>query len=165
MSDTLRACVPETEPEPDTETENESEANTEAEAEFIDGILIARVVGFVGERVIVQLPDREEAQMVNLSCGVVLRDEDVGGEVALSFVGGDRQRPLLLGRIARPSRAGAATVHERELSFEADRQLSFRCGKSTLILRRDGRIELRGEELISEARGVNRVRGGRIDLN
>lgn len=137
----------------------------EPETRTVEGVMIATVVGFVGDRVLVQLPDREEATLVRHSCGIRLRGEDIGGEVVLCFVNGDPQRPLLLDRVLRPTQSFRATIHERELVFEGDQQITLRCGKSSLTLRRDGKIVLRGEELLSLASSVNRIRGGRIELN
>jgi hypothetical protein len=133
--------------------------------ETIEGIVIATVVGFDHERVLVQLPDQAVALVVSQSCGRRLVAEDVGAEVALSFVGGDPNRPLILDKIARPARFSTATIHDRELVLEADRRITLRCGKSSVTLTRDGRIVISGKELLSRASSVNRIRGGVIQLN
>ncbi|WP_092945871.1 hypothetical protein [Roseateles sp. YR242] len=48
---------------------------------------------------------------------------------------------------------------------EARRQLVLRCGKSSITLHEDGRIEIRGVDLVSRASGRNRILGSSIDLN
>jgi hypothetical protein len=131
----------------------------------IEGIVIATVVGFDGERVLVQLQDQPLALVVSQSCGRRLGAGDLGAEVALIFVGGDPSRPLILDKLARPARFSTATIHERELVFEADRQITLRCGKSSMTLTRDGRIVICGKDLLSRASSVNRIRGGVIQLN
>lgn len=131
----------------------------------IEGIVIATVVGFDHERVLVQLPDQPLALVVSQSCGRRLDASDVGAEVALTFIGGDPTRPIILDKIARPARFSSTTIHDRELVFEADRQITLRCGKSSLTLTRDGKIVISGKDLLSRASSANRIRGGVIQLN
>jgi len=52
-----------------------------------------------------------------------------------------------------------------ELLLEAQRKITLRCGKSSITLYPNGKIVLRGEYLLSDAAGVNRIAGGQIELN
>ena len=52
-----------------------------------------------------------------------------------------------------------------ELVIEARRRITFRCGKSSITLYPNGKIALRGLYILSDAEGVNRIAGGRIELN
>ncbi len=54
---------------------------------------------------------------------------------------------------------------EDEILIEAERKLTLRCGKSSITLYPNGKIALRGEYILSDAEGVNRIAGGRIELN
>jgi hypothetical protein len=54
---------------------------------------------------------------------------------------------------------------EDELLIDADHKLTLRCGKSSITLYPNGKIVLRGEYILSDAEGVNRLAGGRIELN
>jgi hypothetical protein len=49
--------------------------------------------------------------------------------------------------------------------IDTDRKLTLRCGKSSITLYPNGKIVLRGEYILSDAEGVNRLAGGRIELN
>jgi hypothetical protein len=63
-------------------------------------------------------------------------------------------------------RAGdAAGEMPEELVIEARLQITFRCGKSSITLYPNGKIALRGLYILSDAEGVNRIAGGRIELN
>ncbi|WAC71147.1 hypothetical protein OU995_16260 [Roseateles sp. SL47] len=53
----------------------------------------------------------------------------------------------------------------QELLFEASQQVTIRCGKSSITLYPNGKIALRGEYIVSDAEGVNRIVGGQIELN
>lgn len=51
------------------------------------------------------------------------------------------------------------------LVFEAQDSLSLQCGKASITLYASGLIELRGTNILSEARELNQLVGARIDLN
>ncbi|WP_320534466.1 hypothetical protein [Robbsia andropogonis] len=51
------------------------------------------------------------------------------------------------------------------LVFEAKQQITLRCGKASITLYPNGKIALRGEYILSEAEGMNRIVGGQIELN
>jgi len=51
------------------------------------------------------------------------------------------------------------------LVFEAKQQITLRCGKASITLYPNGKIALRGEYILSEAEGMNRILGGQIELN
>ncbi|MBU6260461.1 MAG: hypothetical protein KGL18_10760 [Burkholderiales bacterium] len=63
----------------------------------------------------------------------------------------------------RPLSAPAPMAEE--LLFEASRRITLRCGKSSITLYPNGKIALRGQYILSDAEGVNRIVGGQIDLN
>jgi len=94
--------------------------------------------------------------------------EDVGREVALLFEGGDYSQPLIIGRVVKPGhkQLDHTVIRDGEIvKVEAKERLELRCGKSSIIMTKDGRITLRGEEILSRASGGNRIRGGSIDIN
>lgn len=53
----------------------------------------------------------------------------------------------------------------QEVEITTLQRIVLRCGKSSLTLYPDGKIVLRGENILSEAEDCNRVAGGRIELN
>ncbi len=44
-------------------------------------------------------------------------------------------------------------------------RIELRCGAAAVILEKSGRVTIRGTEVVSQASGTNRVRGGTIQLN
>lgn len=94
-----------------------------------------------------------------------------GSQCALLFEGGDPARPLIMGVLQEPvltlHAVGAVTTTQESESFsvEAERAIELRCGKASLRLSSDGRIELRGTTVVSHATGLNRIRGASIKLN
>ena len=87
---------------------------------------------------------------------------DAGAEVAVAdTAGGDL---LILGLVRPPLRVAEADGTAPRV-IEAKSTLTLRCGKASVTLHADGRIAIRGEELLSRARGANRVQGGSVQLN
>lgn len=85
-----------------------------------------------------------------------------GARVALAFVDGDPRRPLVLALLEAPE---ATAAKPRTLRIAAGEELRIECGKSSIWLRADGRVEIRGEHLVSRSRGPNKVKGGSVHLN
>jgi hypothetical protein len=51
------------------------------------------------------------------------------------------------------------------LVVSAREQLVLRCGKASITLTRAGRVIIRGESLLSRSSGVNRIKGGSVQIN
>lgn len=54
---------------------------------------------------------------------------------------------------------------EDELVLEARQKITLRCGKASITLYPSGKIALRGEYILSDAAGINRIAGGQVELN
>jgi hypothetical protein len=105
---------------------------------------------------------------VSARATVEVSREDLGREAMVTFLEGDPTRPVITGLFVAPKappRRRHMKIKAQELDFEASSKITFECGKSSITLHRDGKIVLRGEHLLSRASGVNRIRGGNIELN
>lgn len=56
-------------------------------------------------------------------------------------------------------------VDGRRLLLDAYQEVVLRCGKSSIVLRKDGKIVVRGVEIVSQAARVNKIRGGAVQIN
>ncbi|TDR34746.1 hypothetical protein DFR29_1442 [Tahibacter aquaticus] len=143
----------------------------ESAPERIDGVLIG-VLHDIDEagspRVLV--PGYSDSPRVARAC-CTLAPEQAGQQCALMFEGGDPARPLIMGLLQQPvitlqtrgstqARQDVDTLHVR-----AEHAIELHCGKASLRLTSNGRVELRGTTVISHATGLNRVRGASIKLN
>jgi len=98
-----------------------------------------------------------------------LSRDDIGTQVALMFVGGDPSQPLVIGRIQRlPQIAqplAVAHIDGERLEFSAEKEIVLRCGKASITLTREGKVIVRGTYLSSRSSGVNRIKGGSVQIN
>ena len=140
----------------------------------IDGVVVGVLLDLPAPaKPVVAFPGNTElAGSVARSTATLTRD-DIGCQVALLFEGGDPGRPLVIGRIQR-SEPTEATLNRKALTAEVDgenvlleakKEIVLRCGKASITLTRAGKIIIRGAYLLSRSSGVNRIKGGSVQIN
>ena len=104
---------------------------------------------------------------------VDLHGAHIGRPVVLMFEAGDAARPIVMGVLrggtgwpleARPGTVSLDADGER-LIVTAHEQLVLRCGKASITLTKAGKVLIEGAYVSSCSSGVNRVKGGSIQLN
>lgn len=136
------------------------------------GVVIGVLLGLTGDgQPLVAFPGSEQST-VKARATVTLRASDIGGQVALLFENGRLDKPLVIGKIlvpGRPSEAPAkivsARVDDEVLTLSAEQQIVLRCGKASITLTRAGKIILRGTYVLSRSSGVNKIKGGSVQIN
>jgi hypothetical protein len=75
--------------------------------------------------------------------------------------------PLLDAVLGAPAASAArdARVDGRRVVVEARDEIELRCGESSIVLRRNGRVSIRGVQLETRARGLQRIKGGKVEIN
>lgn len=74
----------------------------------------------------------------------------------------DRVMDKLMRRGRMPS---ITTIEDEVVRIKAHKGLVIECGKGTIIITEDGKVQIKGQELLSRARGMNRIKGAGINLN
>jgi hypothetical protein len=93
--------------------------------------------------------------------------EEPDQAVLLVFEDGDPTLPIIAGVIkdrvgdAQPAR----TPLKDKLVLESKSELTLVCGQSSITLRKDGRVMVKGAELMSRASGTNKIRGASVKIN
>ena len=58
-----------------------------------------------------------------------------------------------------------AVIDGKVVRFEAREEIVLQCGKGSITLRKRGKIIIKGTHLLSRATGVNRIKGGQVNIN
>jgi hypothetical protein len=85
-----------------------------------------------------------------------------GREVALLPFAGTSVRFLLVG-LLQP--AATVEVDGATQVISARDTLTLRCGKASITLTADGRVTIRGTDILTRAEGANRMQGASVQLN
>ncbi len=155
--------------------------STVTTSERIAGIVIGRLVDVADSAQIrIDYPGNPLRQPLSATSAVAVTAQDVGREIALAFDRGDPERPIILGFIYQPQRPaepeqsgvsadGGTSLEVRldgeRVTLSADKEIVLRCGKASLTLTRAGKVLIRGAYLLSRSSGVNRIKGGSVQIN
>ena len=120
-----------------------------------------------------------------------LTQTNIGRQVALLFASGDLQNPVIMGMVRSPLqemlenfsqlqvedevaieseqkndlKINNVQVDGNKIVFDAKEEITLRCGESSIVLTWDGKILIRGKNLLTRSTGVNRILGGSVQLN
>jgi hypothetical protein len=143
------------------------------------GLVIGRCAGIdASGDPLVDYPGNPSGRLLVARSLVPCGEGDVGREAALLFEGGDPCRPILMGLLRSPAEARPASPEDApsptlagvevdgdRLVLSADREIVLRCGEASITLTRAGKILIRGKYLLSRSDGVNRIKGGSVQIN
>ena len=104
---------------------------------------------------------------------VDLHGPHIGQPVVLMFEGGDPGRPIVMGVVrqaagwplADPPAQVDVDADGQRLIISAKEQMVLRCGKASITLTKAGKVLIEGSYVLSRSTGVNRVKGGSVQLN
>ena len=127
---------------------------------------ILRGLTAAGTPVVVVSHDADLGPVEARSC-VTVRPEDVGREVVLLFDADRPDSPIVLGVIRPPGEAEGVevTADGKNVTLTARESITLECGEARITLHRTGKIVIRGAHVVSHSSGVNRIRGGSVQLN
>lgn len=136
----------------------------------IDGVVIGVLLDLPqASAPLVVYPGCCEEQGLAARSTALLDPRDIGSQVALLFEGGDPARPLVIGRLlgqaAAPAPAASVQLDDQRLELRAEREIVLRCGKASITLTRAGKVIIQGAYLSSRSSGVNRIKGGSVQIN
>ncbi len=141
----------------------------------IHGVLIGELVAIAddGRQPLVCYPGQAGSAALRARTTVDLHGPHVGAPVLLMFDRGDPGLPIVTGVLREgvgwplpdaPAQVEVDADGERMI-VSAREQLVLRCGKASIRLTKSGRVEIKGETIVSQATGANRIRGGSVQLN
>jgi len=131
---------------------------------------------------IIDVPDNPSFIGIPARSCVCLQQADIGKEIVLLLT--QENIPVVMG-VLQPTRARqevqkvvfeppaenasgmptCALVDGRTVELSAQHEIVLRCGSASITLSHEGKIVIRGKYVISHSSGVNRIRGGSVQLN
>lgn len=149
----------------------------------IQGVVVGQISAVSGQSVSVTWPT--QTKPVAATSTVSIAKENTGQNVALMFEGGNPEKPIIMGLIVDPSEgadepmevpvltASGAARSAVEVDGEAvdyaylegKEMVVLRCGRASITMTKEGKVIIRGAYISSRSSGVNRMKGGSIQLN
>jgi len=103
---------------------------------------------------------------------VPLSKERIGEEVLVTFEAGNPRFPYIIGSLWQPEQPPAvshpsveAKVDGEQVIIEGKKEIVLKSGKASITLTKAGKIIIRGAYLLSRSSGVNRIKGGSVEIN
>jgi hypothetical protein len=141
----------------------------------VHGVIVGTLLALTdnGQTALVGFPGQPGHAAMPARSTVALHGPHMGQGVVLMFEQGDVHRPIVMGVLqgqagwpmaTRPATVDVDADGER-MVVSAKSQLVLRCGKASITLTKAGKVMIDGEYIVSRSNGVNRVKGGSVQLN
>ncbi len=151
---------------------NSPETEESIDDQRLDGVVIGILMGLdENKQPLVAFPGNKSATGLEARSTTSLTADDIGCEVALLFEGGNPERPLIIGRIQHPDDTYqndnpiSAELDGERIVLAAKKEIVLQCGKASITLTKAGKILIRGAYLLNRSSGVNRIKGGSVQIN
>ncbi len=112
----------------------------------------------------------------------LMKDENRASEVLLVFEKGDIRRPIILALMEDPLESMVSfelppdeapapedrrdlLVDGKRITIEAEEEILLKCGQGSILIRKDGKIIVKGTDLLSRSSGRQRIRGASVAIN
>jgi hypothetical protein len=159
-------------------------ARSERAAASSNSIKMGKVVGISeGGSVLVRVHGKGTKPVVaQAAFSVASRQEAeslIGTSVVLACFESEGVRPVIIGvardavwtpgvRVANSENNPKPThvvVDGKYIVIDGKEEISFRCGKSSIVMTRDGKIIIKGAHLVTRSSGANKVKGASVLIN
>jgi hypothetical protein len=112
---------------------------------------------------------------------LLARKESIGRRVLLVFENGDPDYPIIVGVLenliddmvaleiesseAGPQEKPEVLVDGKKITFQAEQEIVLKCGKGSITLTNEGKIIIKGTDIVSRATNTNKIKGSSVELN
>lgn len=146
-----------------------------AAARQMSGVVIGELIGMAeeGRIPLVLYPGQPGNAALAAQTIVDLHGAHIGRRVVLTFDNGDPLRPIVMGWLREGDGLPVAEqpgqvemdIDGERLIVSAKEQVVMRCGKASITLTKAGKVLIQGTYVLSRSSGVNRIKGGSVQVN
>jgi len=138
------------------------------------GLVVGELIALADDGRTALVVDSSSAAPARRARSVIdLQAVHIGCHVVLMFERDDPARPIVMGVLrGDDTHVAGAPPGQVEVSADGDRmvvtareQLVLRCGKASITLTRAGKVLVDGSYVLVRSTGVNRIKGGSVQLN
>ena len=135
------------------------------------GVIVGKFVGFDDTgNPLVNFVDDISYENVLARTIIALRKNQVGSDVVLAFEYGNLEKPVITGMLWQPEssllqNSSEVELDGRRITLTAEKEIVLRCGKASITLTQAGKVLIRGAYLSTHSSGVNRIKGGSVQIN
>ncbi len=164
----------------ESESIQEEKITTEdIQVEAIQGVRVGKLISLEQTgHIYIDYPDNRFGPLPARSC-IRITEWDCERQILLMFENGDPQKPIIIGMIKDKP---VLKTHDEQLVlnkeklkdiqldgeriiFDAKKEIVLRCGEGSVTIKTDGRIIIKGTNLLSRSKGLNRIRGAAVNIN
>lgn len=150
-------------------------APAQVRLEALPSLVFAELLALAdgGYTALVRYPGQSTTAALPARSVVDLHGAHIGKTVTLAFEGGDAGKPVVTGVLREPGGWPLADepaqvevdVDGQRMLVSAREELVLRCGRASITLTKAGRVLIQGSYVSSRSTGVNRLKGGTVQLN
>jgi hypothetical protein len=144
-------------------------------SEPIHGVVVGELLAIADDGTVplIRYEGQPGAAALRARTTIDLHGQHIGSPVVLMFDRGDPSLPIVLGvlrvKTGWPKNDPPALVevdaNGQRMIVSACEQLVLRCGKASITLTSAGKVIVEGSYLVSRSTGINRIKGGSVQLN
>lgn len=140
------------------------------------GTIIGELIAMTdeGRTPLVCYPGQPGTAALRARTTVNVHGKHIGKQVVLMFEAKDLTKPIIMG-VLKETEAGwpleqqpgqvEVDVDGERMTVSAKEQLVLQCGKASITLTKAGKVLIKGSYVSSRSSGVNRIKGGSVQLN
>ena len=138
-------------------------------------VVVGELIAIVGEErtPLVRFDGQPGTAAVRARSIVQLGSKDIGKPAVMLFEDRNPGKPIVIGMLGRDDPWPLAErpaqvrvdVDGHRLEISAGHELVLKCGKASITLTRSGSVTIRGTSVLSDATGLQRIRGATVELN
>ena len=147
------------------------------DGEAINGVVIGKLVDLTRQgEPLVNFPSNHSGFPLRAKTTVVIGRDTLGEEVLLVFEAADVSKPIIIGVLqsstmpdekAQSDQRSSVSVEcdGERVTLSAEKEIVLQCGEASITLTRAGKVLLKGTYVLSRSSGVNRIKGGSVQIN